>query len=54
MRDEAVHPGLRINERDRRCSSAMSTPRSTIFKVPSQDKSEVLGFVESLKKDIVE
>jgi len=48
------HRGLGINERDWQVFLGHVNATLDHFKVPSQEKSEVLGFVESLKKDIVE
>jgi len=48
------HRGLGIGERDWRVFLGHVHATLDHFKVPSQEKSEVVGFVESLKKDIVE
>jgi hemoglobin len=48
------HRGLGIDERDWQVFLGHINASLDHFKVPSQEKAEVLGFVESLKKDIVE
>jgi hemoglobin len=48
------HRGLGINEHDWQAFLGHINATLDGFKVPSQEKSEVLGFVESLKKEIVE
>jgi hemoglobin len=51
---KASHRGMGINERDWQVFRGHVNATLDHFKAPSQEKSEVLGFVESLKKDIVE
>jgi hemoglobin len=48
------HRGLGIDERDWQVFLGHVNATLDHFKVPTQEKSEVLGFVESLKKDILE
>lgn len=48
------HRGLGIGERDWQVFVGHVNATLEHFKVPGPEKSEVLGFVESLKKDIVE
>ena len=48
------HRGLAIDDRDWHAFLGHVNATLDAFKVPSQEKSEVLGFVESLKKDILE
>jgi hemoglobin len=48
------HRGLGIGERDWQAFLGHVNATLDTFKVPGQEKSEVFGFVESLKKDIVE
>jgi hemoglobin len=48
------HRGLGITERDWQIFLGHANATLDHFAVPSQEKSEVLGFVESLKKEIVE
>jgi hemoglobin len=48
------HRGLGISEHDWQVFLVHVSATLDHFKVPSQERSEVLGFVESLKKDIVE
>lgn len=48
------HRGMGINEQDWHVFLGHVNATLDHFKVPSQEKSEVLGFVDSLKKDIVE
>jgi hemoglobin len=48
------HRGLGINEDDWQVFLGHVDATLEYFKVPPQEKSEVFGFVESLKKDIVE
>jgi len=49
-----AHRGMQIDERDWQAFVGHVNATLDDFKVPSREKSEVLGFVESLKKDIVE
>jgi hemoglobin len=51
---ELSHRGLGINERDWQAFLGHVNATLEAFKVPSQERSEVLGFVDSLKKEIVE
>jgi hemoglobin len=48
------HRGLGIDERDWQVFLGHVNATLDHFKVGTQEKSEVLGFVESLKKEIVE
>jgi hemoglobin len=48
------HRGMGITERDWQIFLGHLTATLDHFKVPPTEKSEVLGFVESLKKDVVE
>jgi hemoglobin len=48
------HRGMGIVEQDWQVFLGHVNATLDHFKVPSQEKSEVLGFVESLKKEIVE
>jgi Bacterial-like globin len=48
------HRGMGIAERDWQIFLGHVTATLDHFKVPPIEKSEVLGFVESLKKDVVE
>jgi hemoglobin len=48
------HHGLHINEADWDAAAKHLVASLDKFKVPEKEKSEVLGFVTSLKKDIVE
>ena len=49
-----AHRGMRIDDRDWQTFVGHINATLDHFKAPSQEKSEVLGFVESLKKEIVE
>src|SRR5215475_7558164 len=49
-----AHRGMRIDDRDWQTFVSHINATLDDFKAPSQEKSEVLGFVESLKKEIVE
>jgi hemoglobin len=51
---KASHRGLGITEQDWQVFMGHVNTTLDHFAVPSQEKSEVLGFVESLKGDIVE
>jgi hemoglobin len=51
---KVAHRGMGINERDWQILLGHMNSTLDHFKVPTQEKSEVLGFVESLKKDVVE
>jgi hemoglobin len=48
------HRGMAISEQDWQVFLRHVNATLDHFKVPSQEKSEVLGFVDSLKKEIVE
>ena len=48
------HRGLGINEHDWQVFLGHVNATLDLFKVPPQEKSEVLAFVESLKKDVVD
>jgi len=48
------HRGLGIDEHDWQVFLGHVNATLDHFKVPTREKSEVVGFVESLKKDIVE
>jgi hemoglobin len=48
------HRGLGIDERDWQVFLGHVNATLDDFRVPSQEKSEVLGFVETLKKDVVD
>ena len=48
------HRGLGIDEHDWQVFLGHVTATLDHFKVPTREKFEVLGFVESLKKEIVE
>lgn len=47
------HRGMGIDERDWRVFLGHVNATLDRFRVPSREKPEVLGFVESLKKDII-
>jgi len=54
-RDMALaHRGMRINESDWNVFMNHVFATLTKFRVPEAEKSEVIGFVQSLKKEIVE
>jgi len=48
------HRGMGIDERDWQIFLGHVNATLDFFKIPPAEKSEVLGFVESLKKDVVE
>ena len=48
------HKGMGINESDWLVFSKHVAATLDAFKVPERERGEVIGFVESLKKDIVE
>jgi hemoglobin len=48
------HRGMGVSEQDWQVFLGHVNATLDAFKVPTQEKSEVLGFVESLKKDIVD
>ena len=48
------HRGLGINDHDWQAFLGHVNATLNAFKVPSQERSEVLSFVDSLKKEIVE
>lgn len=48
------HCGLGITEQDWQIFLSHVNATLDHFAVPTQEKSEVLGFVESLKKEIIE
>ena len=49
-----THKGMQINEKDWGNFTTHLTATLELFLVPEKEKSEVLGFADSLKKDIVE
>jgi hemoglobin len=48
------HRGLGINEQDWQLFMTHVMATLDYFNVPAREKSEVLAFVESLKKDLVD
>ncbi|HEY7098792.1 MAG TPA: hypothetical protein VH437_18840 [Terriglobales bacterium] len=50
---KTAHTGLKISEEDWQASVKDLTATLDKFKVPTQEKSEVLGAVSNLKNDIV-
>ena len=51
---KTTHRGLGVDERDWHVFLGHLNASLDYFKVPSQEKSEVLGFVESVKKDVID
>ena len=49
-----VHVGMRLDEEDWKRAMAHLTETLDAFKVPEQEKGEVISFHENLKSDIVE
>jgi len=49
-----LHVGMRLDEEDWKRAMAHLDSTLDAFKVPEQEKSEVMGFHENLKSDIVE
>ena len=51
---KTVHAGMRIDEGDWQLFTRHIAATLEAFKVPAEERAAVLGFVESLKGDIVE
>jgi hemoglobin len=51
---KTAHIGMRLDEEDWKRSMTHLTATLEAFKVPEQEKGEMLGFSESLKPEIVE